>query len=162
MIVGVLSDTHLHQPNAMLASAYQRHLRDTDVLLHCGDMIGEATWDYFNSHAYFYAVQGNCDAPALRGALPALRELELKGFRLGLAHGWGPRSQVGKTVADHFPGLDVVCYGHTHVRDWQCLPSGTWLLNPGSLFLPRSGPGGAALLFLHPGKPPTVQWIDLD
>ncbi len=161
MIIAVMSDTHLERPDRALDAVMERYCRAADVLLHCGDCVGEETWAYLNSHPRLYAVQGNCDLPPLRGALPALRELDLGGFRLGMAHGWGPRSQVGTAVAARFPGVDIVCYGHTHIRDWRRLADGTWLLNPGSLFWPRSGDGGLAMLRLEPGRDPDVEWITL-
>lgn len=161
MIVAVLSDSHLEQPDRLLATFFDRFCRDADALLHCGDCVGEKTWAFLNFHPCFHAVQGNCDLSPLRGTLPMLLELELGGFRLGMGHGWGPRSRVGESVARQFPGVDIVCYGHTHIRDWRCLDNGQWLLNPGSLFWPRSGEGGLARLHLDPGLPPQVEWITL-
>lgn len=161
MIVAVISDTHLEQPDRLLAAVFERYCRDADVLLHCGDCVGEQTWAFLNSHPRFHCVQGNCDMPPLRGALPALKELELEGFRLGMGHGWGPRSAVGDSMAGQFPDADIVCYGHTHIRDWRRTRGGGWLLNPGSLFWPRSGDGGLARLILHRGQPPEVEWVTL-
>lgn len=161
MIITVLSDTHLEYPDGVIASVYDRYCLDADMVLHCGDMVGEETWAFFNAHPRFFAVQGNCDLPPLRGALPALRELDVEGVRIGMAHGWGPRSQVGNAVAAQFSGVDIVCYGHTHIRDWRILPDGTRLLNPGSLLWPRSGEGGLARLHLKAGRAPEVEWISL-
>lgn len=160
MIVAVLSDTHLEQPDDRLEAIMDRYCRAADVLLHCGDCVGADTWAYLNSHPRFFAVQGNCDLPPLRGVLPAVRELNLHGFRVGMAHGWGARSRVWSTVADQFPDADIVCYGHTHIRDWRQLPSGMWILNPGSLFWPRAGAAGLALLTLELGQEPTLEWVD--
>lgn len=161
MIVAVISDTHLERPDRLLAAVFDRYCLDADVLLHCGDCVGEETWSFLNAHPRFFSVQGNCDLPPLWGALPALRELELEGFRLGMGHGWGPRSRVGDAVASQFPAADIVCYGHTHIRDWRCLESGTRLLNPGSLFWPRAGKGGLARLILERGREPDVEWVTL-
>ncbi len=161
MIVAVMSDTHLDQPDSLLAAVFERYCRESDVLLHCGDCVGEATWSFLNSHPRFYSVQGNCDPLSLSAAQPILRELKLEGFRLGMGHGWGPRSMVGDAVASKFAGADIVCYGHTHIRDWRRSSDGAWLLNPGSLFWPRSGEGGMARLYLEPGRSPEVQWITI-
>ncbi|NLW82135.1 MAG: metallophosphoesterase family protein [Desulfovibrionales bacterium] len=161
MIVAVLSDTHLEQPDALLAALFERYCLDVDVLLHCGDCVGEETWAFLNAHPHFLAVQGNCDLPPLRGALPMLREVELAGFRIGMGHGWGPRSRVGETVASQFHRVDLVCYGHTHIRDWHQRDDGLWMLNPGSLFWPRSGEAGLARLTLERGRPPEVEWITI-
>jgi putative phosphoesterase len=161
VIVAVMSDTHLDQPDNLLAAIFERHCRDADVLLHCGDCVSEETWSFLNSHPRFYSVQGNCDLPPLNGCLPVLRELELEGFRLGMGHGWGPRSRVGDVVAGRFQGVDIVCYGHTHIRDWRLSSEGVRLLNPGSLFWPRSGEGGMARLYLKSGQEPEVEWITI-
>ncbi|MBE1425325.1 putative phosphoesterase [Desulfomicrobium macestii] len=161
MIVAVMSDTHLDQPDDLLAAIFERHCREADVLLHCGDCVSEETWSFLNSHPRFYSVQGNCDLSPLNGTLPVLRELELEGFRLGMGHGWGPRSRVGDVVAGRFQGVDIVCYGHTHIRDWRLSSEGVRLLNPGSLFWPRSGEGGMARLHLTSGQEPEVEWITI-
>lgn len=159
MIVAVLSDTHLEEPDDRLAAVYELYCRDADVLLHCGDCVGESTWAFLNSHPCFYAVLGNCDSLALSAQIPVLRQIDVGGFRIGMGHGWGPRSRVGDTVASQFSGVDIVCYGHTHIRDWRQLPDGKWLLNPGSLFWSRSGPGGLVRLQLMSGQPPAVEWV---
>ncbi|NLV96509.1 MAG: metallophosphoesterase family protein [Desulfovibrionales bacterium] len=161
MIIAVISDTHLAYPNATLERIFESYCLDADMLLHCGDCVGEETWAYLNSHPRFFAVQGNCDLPPLRGALPPQLELECAGFTLGMAHGWGPRSLVGETVAQLFSGVHIVCYGHTHIRDWRKLSQGPWLLNPGSLFLPRSGAAGMVRLYLQPKTLPEVEWINV-
>lgn len=161
MIVAVMSDTHLDRPDSLLAAIFDRYCRDADALLHCGDCVGEETWAFLNSHPRFYSVQGNCDQSPLNGTLPILRELELEGLRVGMGHGWGPRSRVGDAVAGRFEGVDMVCYGHTHIRDWRRTADGVWLLNPGSLFWSRSGPGGMVRLYLEPGRDPQPEWITI-
>ena len=77
-----------------------------------------------------------------------------------MAHGWGPRSLVAETVAAEFRNTDLICYGHTHIRDWgfRC---GVWMLNPGSFSLPRDGMAGLALLTLKKDLPPAVEWINV-
>lgn len=161
MIVAVMSDTHLDRPDSLLAAIFDRYCRDADALLHCGDCVGEEAWAFLNSHPRFYSVQGNCDQSPLNGTLPILRELELEGLRVGMGHGWGPRSRVGDAVAGRFEGVDMVCYGHTHIRDWRRTADGVWLLNPGSLFWSRSGPGGMVRLHLEPGRDPQPEWITI-
>lgn len=162
MIIAVISDTHLEYPNARLERVFESYCLQADILLHCGDCVGEETWAYLNTHPHFFAVQGNCDLPPLRGALPIMRELEFAGFKLGMVHGWGPRSFVGHTAAQQFSGVDIVCYGHTHIQDWRKLPHGPWLLNPGSLFWPRDGKAGLARLSLRPKALPEVKWIEIE
>lgn len=161
MIIAVLSDTHLERPSPRLAAAFDRYCTRADMLLHCGDCVGEETWAFLNAHHCFHAVLGNCDSFSLRGSLPALREVEAEGFRIGMAHGWGPRSLVAETVTAEFRNADLICYGHTHIRDWG-FRGGVWMLNPGSFSLPRDGMAGLALLTLKKDLPPAVEWINVD
>lgn len=161
MIVAVLSDTHMKRPSARLANAYDRYCQRADMVLHCGDIVGEETWAFLNAHHAFYAVLGNCDASILYGTVPILREVEAAGFRIGMAHGWGPRGHVAAAVAAEFQNVDLICYGHTHIRDWG-FRDNVWMLNPGSFSLPRDGMAGLALLTLEQGHPPEVEWITIE
>jgi len=161
MRIAVLSDTHLMEPDAALLTVFRRYLEPADMVVHLGDAVGEAVWAMLNAHPCFAAVAGNCDHPALQASLPRLRRVEAAGWVLGMAHGWGPRSQVGATVAAQFPDAAIVLYGHTHKRHWERLPDGRWLLNPGALLWPRDdGPGGLAIVHLGAGDP-QVQWVDV-
>lgn len=161
MIITVLSDTHQDYPDIMLEHIFSTYCSTADMVLHCGDMVSESVWAFFNAHPHFFAVQGNCDMEPLRGSLPMLREVNADKVRIGMGHGWGPRSQVGQAVASQFVDVDIVCYGHTHIRDWHQDTHGVWLLNPGSVFWPRDGQRGLAQLRLEAGQPPTVEWITL-
>ena len=79
-------------------------------------------------------MRGNCDwDPQLVDILEPTATARLGDLTLGVTHGWGSRSQVSFKVAQAFgPGFDLVCYGHTHARDWSVL-EGVQLCNPGSL-----------------------------
>lgn len=85
-------------------------------------------------HPNFICVRGNCDwAPQLVDQLEPMVSVKLGAMTLGVTHGWGPRSQVPVKVAQAFgPEYDLVCYGHTHARDWA-VREGVQLCNPGSL-----------------------------
>ncbi|MCJ2165871.1 MULTISPECIES: metallophosphoesterase family protein [unclassified Pseudodesulfovibrio] len=134
MQIAVISDTHMGTPSSWLETVYGQWLGPADVLVHCGDITSFATWSYFMQHDNFLCVRGNCDwDPNLADQLDPMISVQLGPVRLGVAHGWGPRSQVAVKVAQAFgPDYDLVCYGHTHARDWSMV-EGVQLLNPGSL-----------------------------
>ncbi len=138
MRLAVISDTHLSVPDARFERIYAAHLADADVLLHCGDMVSAALYHSLCRHPRFIGVRGNCDHFLLDVALPATLRVELplgasgRVLRIGMAHGWGERSTVWQRVAELFPGHDLICYGHTHRRNWS-RHGGAHLLNPGSL-----------------------------
>ena len=114
--------------------AYEEHLAPADAVLHCGDITGYETWRFLSQHPAFFAVRGNCDmAPGFDGELEPMLDLALLGMHIGLTHGWGPRSQVPRRVAEAFgPEFDLVCFGHTHTPLWDEI-AGVRVLNPGSL-----------------------------
>jgi uncharacterized protein len=160
MRVAVLSDTHMQGADAWFEAVYERHLAPADVLLHCGDITGEPLLDFLWQHPAFYAVAGNMDGWTLRDALPPTRVLELEGLRIGMAHGWGFHGpNIGRSVAQALgPGIDLVCYGHTHVFAWEEY-DGVRLLNPGSLTGPRKGPCSLAIVTLCQGGAPEVEKV---
>ncbi|MBU1230192.1 MAG: YfcE family phosphodiesterase [Proteobacteria bacterium] len=161
MRLAVISDTHLSAPDARFERIYANHLAGADVLLHCGDMVSASIYHSLCRHPRFLAVRGNCDHFLLDHELPPTVSAELglasgRVLRLGMAHGWGERPTVWKRVAGLFPGFDLVCYGHTHRRDWT-EHDGTRLLNPGSL-----GEGSLALVDVEDDGSLACRFVDAD
>ncbi|MBU1247879.1 MAG: metallophosphatase family protein [Proteobacteria bacterium] len=134
MQIAVISDTHMNQPAGWFIRFYEEHLAVADLLIHCGDVTGFATWQMLMQHPNFHCARGNCDMHVQLG--PQLSDfvtLDLNGFRLAACHGWGPRSSVPDRVAAHFGhDWDLICFGHTHARYFSD-EHGSLLLNPGSL-----------------------------
>lgn len=139
MQIAVISDTHMDAPPAWLDRVYATWLESADALIHCGDITTFETWSYFMQHRNFLCVRGNCDWDAqLVDQLEPMLTAQIGPLTVGATHGWGPRPQVSLKVAQAFgPGFDLVCYGHTHKRDWSVI-EGVQLLNPGSLGESRS------------------------
>ncbi|HWR03184.1 MAG TPA: YfcE family phosphodiesterase [Humidesulfovibrio sp.] len=159
MRLAVISDTHLSGPDERFCALYEEHLAPTDVLLHCGDMVGASLYHYLSRHPRFFCVRGNCDHFVLDHDLPVTlsRGIEHPGgtLTLGMAHGWGERSSVWLRVAETFPGHDLVCFGHTHRRHWA-EHAGAQLLNPGSF-----AEGSMALLDLAQDGSLSCTFLDL-
>ncbi|MGL1863285.1 MAG: YfcE family phosphodiesterase [Pseudodesulfovibrio sp.] len=139
MKIAVISDTHLGAPAGWLDCVYEKWLAPADYLVHCGDITTPEVWSYFMQHDNFLCVRGNCDwDPQLVAELEPMLSVKIGPLTLGVTHGWGPRPQVSVKVAQAFgPSYDLVCYGHTHARDWSII-DGVQLLNPGSLGESRS------------------------
>lgn len=139
MKIAVISDTHQNTVEPWLEKVYDKWLAPADCLVHCGDITTPDVWSYFLQHDNFLCVRGNCDwDPQLVDTLEPMLSATVGPITLGATHGWGPRSQVPVKVAQAFgPKYDLVCYGHTHKRDWSVV-EGVRLVNPGSLGESRS------------------------
>lgn len=95
-----------------------------------------------------FGVRGNCDLGLLPGAPEELildyqnkKVLLTHGHTLGVKHSYRGLVERARAVA-----ADAVIFGHTHVQFAQ-QQEGIWLINPGSIPLPRGGsqPGYARL-----------------
>ena len=139
--IGVISDTHLgsladanHLAEYLLSGPFS----DVDAILHAGDMVLPELIDCFQPTPC-YAVRGNMDESA--PGVPDKRVLGFEGMRIGLIHGWGPRSGLEKRVMGEFADKQIDClvYGHSHYP--VCRRQGDLLLfNPGSPVDRRSAP----------------------
>lgn len=134
MKIAVISDTHMGELPKWLDRVYEQWLAPADVLIHCGDITSFQAWSYFMRHDRFICVRGNCDwDPNLVAQLEPTVTASIGPLTVGVAHGWGARSLVSVTVARAFgTDFDLVCYGHTHRRDWSVV-EGVQVVNPGSL-----------------------------
>lgn len=103
-------------------------------------------------------VRGNCDAEVDQMVLnfPLMADyalLEVEGQRLFLTHGH-------HFNADNPPPLrrgDILLHGHTHVPTCLHHPAGFWVLNPGSVSIPKEDSHHGYLLL----KDGTIYWKDL-
>ncbi len=129
--VGVISDTHLGGPTQALADLLRGPFRETDVILHAGDITEMAVLDAFAGKEII-AVCGNMDSQSVRARLPVKRVRQMGRFRVGLIHGWGGKQGVEERVRGEFEDVDCIVYGHTHTPASR-MRDGIYFFNPGSL-----------------------------
>lgn len=60
------------------------------------------------------AVCGNMDNDKTREKLPGQLIFEIKGFKIGLIHGWGSPGSIEEKILRRIGKVDCVVYGHTH------------------------------------------------
>lgn len=141
MKIGIISDTHLtslDEASDLALFLMAGPFADVDAVLHAGDMVIPELLHCFHPLPC-YAVQGNMDG-AVAG-IPQKRVIGFAGKRIGLIHGWGPRSGLEKRILREFSGKQIDClvYGHSHYP--VCKQQGELLLfNPGSPVDRRSAP----------------------
>lgn len=124
MKIGLISDTHgLVRPDVF------RALEGVAVILHAGDVGGDAVLDELQLIAPVHAVYGNTDAPD-DPRLSRSVELELAGVRIHVSHGHELGSPSPDALFERYDAR-VIVYGHTH-RALVEQRAGRWCVNPGA------------------------------
>jgi putative phosphoesterase len=152
MRIAVVSDTHMPRGARTLPEACVQRLRAADLILHGGDVTGQAFLEQLLALGPpVDAVYGNMDEPALKASLPKERVVEAGGARIGMVHIPGPRAGREARLLARFPGCDAIVYGHTHVPQVE-RHEGVWILNPGSPTERRSSPERTMLELVVTGR----------
>lgn len=133
MRIAVFSDTHLAdtaEARAFLLGLLTNVLDPVDMILHAGDLIDPGLLDVFDGYTV-HAVRGNMDPYSPH--IPIKKIVDIKGFKIGLIHGWGPAEGIEDRIYREFSTLPLDClvYGHSHVP--VCHERhGIQFFNPGS------------------------------
>jgi uncharacterized protein len=140
-VVGVISDTHgLIRPDAL------HRLRDSDVIVHCGDVGSPAVLDALRAIAPVHAVRGNNDKGPWASELPTDDVVEMGTHTLYVIHDLAELSLEPAAA-----GFAAVLSGHSH-RPLVETRNGVLFVNPGSAGPRRfTLPVAVASLVLSPG-----------
>ena len=146
MNILVFSDSHGRGSN--MIEALSRQIRRPDAVVFLGDGLRDLAYCEFGDIPIF-AVSGNCDIYTFYGKGNADDEIviSLGGKRIMMTHGdtYSVKSGLGRLVlAAAEKDVDIVLFGHTHVKTEIYLPEGEsdfeielkkplYLLNPGSI-----------------------------
>jgi putative phosphoesterase len=143
--VAVIADTHLPRGRRRLPEACTAELRQSDAILHAGDLTGVAfLGELLSLGPPVHAIHGNADEPAVCDLLPGDLTVEVAGLTVALVHIPGPRAGREERLRRRFPDADAIVYGHTHVPQVERF-EGAWILNPGSPTERRRSPSRAML-----------------
>jgi uncharacterized protein len=131
--IGVLSDTHITDPDKGFMAMVERHLKDADIIVHAGDMVTLSVLDpLFSMGKEVVAVCGNMDYADVRRTYPVSRTIMVEDIRIGIIHGWGSPNGIRTRIRESFDkNIDAVIYGHTH-QAFSAKESGIFFFNPGS------------------------------
>ena len=130
MVIAVISDTHRTSLDDRFVGRVEELAREVDHFFHLGDAVAPEILAFLNSFP-LTAVAGNMDYPGIRSSWPVKTTVELDGYTFGLTHGWGGPAGLEDRVIKEMPGLDCLCFGHTH-RPFNQKRGKTLLFNPGS------------------------------
>ena len=133
MKIIVLADTHIPERALDLPKQIYDDLKDSDLILHAGDIISLEFLKKLEKFGKVQAVQGNMDEAALKDKLPLKEIIRVAKFTIGLTHGWGSPfgllEQVHKEFLKEKP--DVIIFGHSH-KSLNIHKDGVLFFNPGS------------------------------
>lgn len=123
-IIGLISDTH-----GLVRAGVHEALSGVELILHAGDVGGDAILQELRLIAPVRAVFGNTDVPG-DPALVERIDLEVGGVHLHVSHGHEVGSPTPAKLAERYDA-DVVVYGHTH-QQLVTRIDGRLFVNPGA------------------------------
>jgi uncharacterized protein len=123
-VVGLISDTH-----GMVRADVHRALAGVELILHAGDVGGDAVLDELAIIAPVFAVAGNTD-PFGDPRLPASIERTIGGVSIHVSHGHEVGSPTPDRLLERY-AADVIVYGHTHKQLIERAGE-RWVVNPGA------------------------------
>ncbi|WP_086820428.1 metallophosphoesterase [Allokutzneria sp. NRRL B-24872] len=133
MRVLMISDTHVPQRGRVVSEQVWRAVDEADLVIHAGDWVEESVLDAFSERAkVLVGVHGNNDDAGIRARLPEVAHVEVGSLRIGVVHETGDAKGREQRCDAHFPGVDVLVFGHSHIPWDTTTPGGIRLLNPGS------------------------------
>ena len=123
-VVGLISDTH-----GMVRADVHHALAGVELILHAGDVGGDAVLDELALIAPVMAVYGNTDYPG-DPRLAASIDREIGGVTIHVSHGHELGSPTPEKLLERYPA-DVIVYGHTH-KQLVARAGGRLVVNPGA------------------------------
>ncbi len=149
MKIGVLSDTHMPVPNAVLPPVVYDIFEGVDLILHAGDIVSLSVLEELKAIAPVEAVAGNMDDSEAQISLPHKKVMQLGRFTVGLIHGKYRIDIQREMIRKEFDAVDLIVYGHSHHACWGTI-DGVYYLNPGSPTDKKHAPYNSVAL-LHVG-----------
>ena len=124
-LIGLISDTH-----GLVRASVHTALAGVELILHAGDVGGDAILDELALIAPVLAVYGNTDMPDDPRLAQSI-ERTIGGVRVHVSHGHelGVPSPMG--LLKRY-SADVIVYGHTHRQLVTRAEDGRLVINPGA------------------------------
>ena len=128
--IGVMSDSHGRVPKQVY-----EFFKDTDIILHCGDIGSDEVLEELRLFKPTIAVWGNCDNRYELNGVKEFQIFTLENLRLMMTHIGGYPKHYNPSLMQRFKEEkpDIFLCGHSHIlrvmydRDFDFL-----LINPGA------------------------------
>lgn len=116
--ISILSDTH-----GLLREEVKQQLKNSEIIIHAGDINTQAIVNEMKSFAPLYIVRGNNDKE-WASELPSSLLITIEEVRIYVVHN---KKDIPKDLSD----VDLIIYGHSHKYDDKEV-NGVRMFNPGS------------------------------
>ncbi len=123
-VFGLISDTH-----GMVRPDVHTALAGVELILHAGDVGGDAILDELELIAPVRAVFGNTDIPGDPRLVTAI-DMEIDDVRIHVSHGHEVGSPTPEKLLARYDA-DVIVFGHTH-RQLVVQADDRLVINPGA------------------------------
>lgn len=123
-VIGLISDTH-----GLVRESVHDALAGVELILHAGDVGGDAILDELAVIAPVLAVYGNTDSPGDRRLVAAI-ERTIGGVSIHVSHGHELGSPTPEKLLTSY-AADVLVYGHTH-KQLVVRADARLVVNPGA------------------------------
>jgi len=137
--IGVLSDTHIPQRAKKLPSILFELFKDSDLIIHCGDITTQDVIIELNAIAPVYAVKGNMDSENINLPEELILKINEK-YNFCIAHGNGDpftlKQRMYKIFIDKNP--HIIIFGHSHLSE-NSIYNNVIMFNPGSCIQALNG-----------------------
>lgn len=145
MKIGVISDTHIKNPDRLLPNEVFMAFEGVDLILHAGDILIEEVLLQLEAIAPVQAVAGNNDSYEIYQKHGMRKLITVGDKKIGMTHGMSRgktyMSAYGEFIEDD---VDCIVYGHSHIPHNEVI-NGILFFNPGSAtqrrFQPRHSVG---------------------
>ena len=143
LLIGVISDTHLHRgnPGLALTSVVELFRRfQVDLIIHAGDVNAIPALEVLSGVAPVMVVRGNNDDADVMDVAPAEIEFRVGKFKFAVLHGHGGGVPARAEARIRFAGkVDCAIFGHSHIPMIENV-DGSIFFNPGSAEQRRQHP----------------------
>lgn len=150
-LIGIISDTHGFLPHLAVEA-----LKNTDLIIHAGDINRPDLLSALQSIAPVVAVRGNMDNGEWALELPETEIVEVGEALLYVLHDLN-KLDIDPAAA----GFSAVISGHSHQPSCE-KTNGVLFLNPGSASLPRSNYTASVALMYVRGSSLDIKFIKLE
>ena len=110
--IGIISDTHSYLDEQVF-----NYFKNTDMILHAGDIGTQEVTDKLKAFKPLYAVFGNIDDAKLRAEFPENQILKVEGCKIFMTHIAGAAGKynprVNAVIQHEKP--DILVCGHSHI-----------------------------------------------